>query len=382
MALDRSTPTGTSRGGSGVASAETLAGTHFGRLVATRRSDLGLSREELALRMGTSKSTVERIENGQPPGAEVRKRLAAALSMEHEAPVLDPALITPRVGVALVAAIVAVLWLSTIVLDAHWVRLGVAAAIVAALWLSTVMERRGTSARVPAMVVVALWLSVIAVGFLSNGGHPLVSNGRGTGIEAASAAYGAVLGAPHGAVLGAVASPEDGQGGGASAAPAAATLSHQPAGLSHRLAGLSHHPGGCGSPGAADGPAKVLAFGIDPFPWTGALVIYSGGGICAPQSRITLAGVRSGAVGDGLETDSRESSPATAYQEGSSTDGQGGVPDTGQAGSSGGNHSASNTLAGGHGGGGPIGNTVSSLGATVSSLGNTVNSLGQALRKP
>lgn len=333
--------------------------------------------------MGTSPSRVARIEAGEPPGAEVRKRLAVALSMEPDAPGLDPALITPRVGVALVAAIVAALWLSTIVLDAHLVRLGVAAAIAAALWLSTVMERRGTSARVPAMVVAALWLSVIAVGLLSNGGHPWISNGRGTGIEAASAAYGAVLAAPHGAVLGAVASSGDEQTGEeASAAPEAANLSRQATALSHRLAGLSHHLGRCGSPGSGGGQPKIFASGIDPFPWTGALVIYSANGACDLQSRITLAGVRSVAAGDGLDTDTRESPPTAPYPQTSSTDGPGGSPSAGQGGSAGGNHSVSNTLAHGNGGNGPIGNTVSSLGATVNSLGNTVNSVGQGLRKP
>jgi hypothetical protein len=332
--------------------------------------------------MGTSPSRVARIEAGEPPGAEVRKRLAVALSMEPDAPGLDPALITPRVGVALVAAIVAALWLSTIVLDAHLVRLGVAAAIAAALWLSTVMERRGTSARVPAMVVAALWLSVIAVGLLSNGGRPLISNGRDTGIEAASAAYGAVLAAPHGAVLGAIASSGDEETGEeASAAPEAANLSRQAAALSHRLAGLSHQLGRCGSRGSAGGQPKVLASGIDPFPWTGALVIHSGSGACDLRSRITLAGVRSIAAGDGLDADSRQSPPATPYQEVSSTVEAGGAG-AGQGGAADGNHSASNTIAHGNGGNGPIGNTVSSLGATVGSIGNTVNSVGQALRKP
>lgn len=329
--------------------------------------------------MGTSESRVARIEEGQAPGAEARKRLADALSMESEAPVIDPARVTPRVGVAFVAAIVAALWLSTILLDANWVRVGVAAAIVAALWLSTVMERRGTSARVPAVAVAALWLSVIAVGLISNGGRSLMSDGRGSGIEAASAAYGAVIGAPHGAVLGAVASSGDGQSGEAAAAPEAAALS-QAAGLSQRVAG--RRQSGCSPPGPGDGPAKVLAFGIDPFPWTGALAIfYSSRGACGSHSRIRLAGVRSGVAGKGLKTDSRAVPQATDYPEGSSSPGPGGSPGAGQGGSSGANHSAGNSLPRPRPGG-PIGNTVESLGTTVNSLGNTVNSLGQGLKKP
>ena len=91
MAVDGSTQRGTARGVGGVASAGTSASAYFGRLVAARRSDLGLSQGELARRMGTSPSSVARIEAGEPPGAEVRKRLAVALSMEPDAPRLDPA---------------------------------------------------------------------------------------------------------------------------------------------------------------------------------------------------------------------------------------------------------------------------------------------------
>ncbi len=60
-------------------------GEHFGRLVAARRAELGLSQDELATKMNASRSIVTRIERGYPPSTEVLDRLTAALKMEPEA---------------------------------------------------------------------------------------------------------------------------------------------------------------------------------------------------------------------------------------------------------------------------------------------------------
>ncbi len=57
------------------------AGEHFGRLVAVRRSQLGLSQEELAAKMQTSPATIAGIEEGESPNSEVLERLTAALNV-------------------------------------------------------------------------------------------------------------------------------------------------------------------------------------------------------------------------------------------------------------------------------------------------------------
>ena len=50
------------------------------RLVVTRRARLGLTQQELAERMGTTKSVISRIESGQHrSGTETLRRLAEAL---------------------------------------------------------------------------------------------------------------------------------------------------------------------------------------------------------------------------------------------------------------------------------------------------------------
>jgi transcriptional regulator with XRE-family HTH domain len=54
----------------------------FGRLVAVRRTGLGLSQEDLAARIDTSRAHVARIEEGQSPSTETLGRLAAALQVE------------------------------------------------------------------------------------------------------------------------------------------------------------------------------------------------------------------------------------------------------------------------------------------------------------
>ncbi len=52
------------------------------RIVIRRRMDLGLTQEELAMRMGTSHSAISRIESGQhSTSVQTLQRLAAALEM-------------------------------------------------------------------------------------------------------------------------------------------------------------------------------------------------------------------------------------------------------------------------------------------------------------
>lgn len=52
------------------------------RMVIRRRMDLGLTQEELAIRMGTSHSAISRIESGQhSTSVQTLQRLAAALEM-------------------------------------------------------------------------------------------------------------------------------------------------------------------------------------------------------------------------------------------------------------------------------------------------------------
>jgi transcriptional regulator with XRE-family HTH domain len=54
----------------------------FGRLVAVRRTGLGLSQEDLAARIDTSRAHVARIEEGQSTSTETLGQLAAALQVE------------------------------------------------------------------------------------------------------------------------------------------------------------------------------------------------------------------------------------------------------------------------------------------------------------
>jgi transcriptional regulator with XRE-family HTH domain len=54
----------------------------LGRLIAVRRAALGLSQEDLAARLKTSKAHVTGIENGLPPSLETLERLAAELAAE------------------------------------------------------------------------------------------------------------------------------------------------------------------------------------------------------------------------------------------------------------------------------------------------------------
>ena len=57
-------------------------GTVYGLLVASRRTALGMSREELAAKIQASPSAVMRIEEGHPPSAELREKLTATLNPE------------------------------------------------------------------------------------------------------------------------------------------------------------------------------------------------------------------------------------------------------------------------------------------------------------
>ena len=82
--LDRNAGIGRSRTGNGGTSAKNDASVHFGRLVAARRLEVGLSQEELAERMGTSQSRVALIEAGEPISPATRERLTDALGMEPE----------------------------------------------------------------------------------------------------------------------------------------------------------------------------------------------------------------------------------------------------------------------------------------------------------
>jgi transcriptional regulator with XRE-family HTH domain len=76
-ATTRPAPTEINRGGKSRRGDEI-----FGRLVAVRRAGLGLSQEDLAARMNTSRSNVVRIEKGRPPSAGTLKRLTSALDVE------------------------------------------------------------------------------------------------------------------------------------------------------------------------------------------------------------------------------------------------------------------------------------------------------------
>ena len=149
MARERNTPTRTSTNGRKASGNGGPASVQFGRLVTVRRSVLGLSQEELAVRMRTSRAAVVRIEAGQPTSAEALQRLCAALSGEAETGALQRSIAETRASlngartrlkplggnllrpIARVTASVngARLW--------HG-RRGLAAAILSALWLSLI----------------------------------------------------------------------------------------------------------------------------------------------------------------------------------------------------------------------------------------------------
>lgn len=372
MALTHDTPTGASTSGKRAAGSPNPANVHFGRLVAARRLELGLSQEELAGRMGTSQSVVGKIEDGEPLSTEVRQRLIDALDIEPETwPALKKGRKATKTGVALAAATLAALWLSAVVVDAGWPRIGLAVAAVAALWLSAFLLERAGSVRVPATAVTAVWISLIGVFLIFNGGAPEVGNGGVGGIGAAVAGPLALPQSDDGgadAVLNSSASGDGTSGEAVSALPAVS---------------LSDQVGRCDSPGAAaSAPAKVLARGIDPFPWTGTHIIYGRSLACGARPAITLAGLRAATASSGMYTASRRNSLATRSQEGSPSAGQGGSPSA--VGSPSANNSAVNSVTKpGSGGSRPIGNTVNSVGNTVDSVGNTVNnSLGHVLDTP
>src|SRR4051812_637230 len=65
----------------------TEGGRIYGGLIAEERARLGLSQQELAARIRTSTATVERIEEGHPPGVELNKELSKALFAEPEGPI-------------------------------------------------------------------------------------------------------------------------------------------------------------------------------------------------------------------------------------------------------------------------------------------------------
>ena len=60
----------------------TEGGRVYGALVANQRERRGLSQSELAVRVRTSRATIERIEDGHPPDAELRQRLSDHLFPE------------------------------------------------------------------------------------------------------------------------------------------------------------------------------------------------------------------------------------------------------------------------------------------------------------
>jgi transcriptional regulator with XRE-family HTH domain len=60
----------------------TEGGSAYGHLVAYERWRLGLTQKQLAAKIRTSPATVARIEQGHPPGAELRKRLTETLYVD------------------------------------------------------------------------------------------------------------------------------------------------------------------------------------------------------------------------------------------------------------------------------------------------------------
>jgi transcriptional regulator with XRE-family HTH domain len=55
----------------------------LGRLVAIRRTELGLTQKDLAVRMGVSLASIVRIEEGHPPSTDALRQLAEALPPEE-----------------------------------------------------------------------------------------------------------------------------------------------------------------------------------------------------------------------------------------------------------------------------------------------------------
>lgn len=68
----------------------TVGGSIYGTLVANRRARLGLSQRELAARIHASPYSVARIEQGQPPSAEMLMRLMEVLNPEPPAGAVRP----------------------------------------------------------------------------------------------------------------------------------------------------------------------------------------------------------------------------------------------------------------------------------------------------
>jgi transcriptional regulator with XRE-family HTH domain len=65
----------------------TEGSTVYGTLVADQRAKRGLSQTQLAGIIRTDPSTIARIEEGHPPSAEIRSRLAAVLTTEAPSPI-------------------------------------------------------------------------------------------------------------------------------------------------------------------------------------------------------------------------------------------------------------------------------------------------------
>jgi transcriptional regulator with XRE-family HTH domain len=65
----------------------TEGGTVYGTLVADQRAKRGLTQTQLAAIIRTTPSTIARIEQGHPPSAEIRSRLAVVLTTEPPGPV-------------------------------------------------------------------------------------------------------------------------------------------------------------------------------------------------------------------------------------------------------------------------------------------------------
>ena len=328
---------------------------NFGRLVAVRRSALGLSQERLAARMHTSPSAVARIEEGHPPSHEVMQALTAALHGERAPGVLRRSIARPAAGlkavrrraaVGLAIVIVTALWLFVITVDEHGAGIGVAIAAAATLYLSVFVAARGAKTRAPAAIVVALWLSVIAVGLISNAGGPGLSDLGDDGTEAVLPAPGGEVQAqdgPAGAALGLVASGDGGSREAGSNAPGATSL---PA---------SGQVGRCASRGRRGERTKFLVIGISRFSWTGGLVVnYYPKQACGPEPLIKSMALRA-------SSRSRGGSP------GSGSAGSQGSSLVDQGGSSGGNESAGNT-----------GSTqpVSGAGNALSGAGNAAGNTG------
>jgi transcriptional regulator with XRE-family HTH domain len=108
----------------------TEGGAVYGGLVADRRDRIGLSQRQLAAKLRISPDTIEQIEDGHPPGAEVHQKLAAALfdrpplltrlltRIDARGPMARPRLsVGPRwlwAGLAALAIVLLVLVLSSI----------------------------------------------------------------------------------------------------------------------------------------------------------------------------------------------------------------------------------------------------------------------------